>query len=88
MLIYESLRAMRKKSGKTQAQIATHIGVSTRTWKNYEYGVSEIRAVKLIYASIYCHYDIISVLQTFMPKSIATTANTNTLDPNKKPSET
>lgn len=87
MLIYESLIAMRKKSGKTQAQIAAHIGVSTRTWKNYEQGVSDISSVKLIYASIYCHYDIISVLQSFMPKSIVTTAYTATLEANENPSE-
>lgn len=48
---------MRKSSGKTQAQMAQRLGVSLRTWQNYEHGVSDISAKHLALASLYCRYE-------------------------------
>ena len=33
------LRAMRERSGKTQAQIAKSVGITEQTYQRYEYGM-------------------------------------------------
>ncbi|MFT4926379.1 MAG: transcriptional regulator with XRE-family HTH domain [Phenylobacterium sp.] len=66
MRIDESLIAMRKESGKTQAQIARYIEVSIRTWINYEQGVSDIPAKKWLAAARFCRYDISLLIQRYI----------------------
>ena len=57
---------MRQRSGKTQEQMAKYIGVSTRTWQNYEQGVSKISAYDLFKVTVYCRYDLAGVIKDYI----------------------
>ena len=62
----EILTDMRKVSGKTQKQIAEHLGISERSWQNYESGVSDIRAHDFFRVALFCQYDVLKVMTNFV----------------------
>jgi transcriptional regulator with XRE-family HTH domain len=84
LLLSDFLIDMRKSSGKTQAEIALKLGISLRTWQNYEHDVSDISAKHLAIASLYCRYDIniMEIFGSFMTKakksSLSDNEETNT----------
>lgn len=39
--LHKNIKIIRRKIGLTQAEIASHCGVTQNTWSNYENGVSE-----------------------------------------------
>ena len=58
---------MRKKSGKSQQQMANHIGVSKRTYQGYEYNERDISAKDLFKLTQYCKYNrIVNKLEDFI----------------------
>lgn len=67
MEINELLIDMRKKSGKSQQQMADHIGVSKRTYQGYEYNERDISAKDLFKLTQYCKYNrIVNKLEDFI----------------------
>ncbi len=46
--MYHRIRTMRKKEHLTQAQMAQHLGISRRTYANYERGVHAMPAEILL----------------------------------------
>jgi transcriptional regulator with XRE-family HTH domain len=61
-VIGDTLIDMRKRSGKTQQEIADKIGVNVKTLRDYEQGVSNISAKKLFQIIAFCQYDLVSII--------------------------
>ena len=65
VIIGDFLVDMRKRSGKTQQQVADRIGVNVTTLRDYERGTSDISAVNLFRIAAFCGYDLKDIFKNF-----------------------
>ncbi|CAM3845107.1 helix-turn-helix domain-containing protein [Pseudoalteromonas maricaloris] len=73
MINGDDLKAMRKKAGISQEQMAKKLGCSLKTITNYELDVSDIRSKLLFQWFMYCKIDAKSLLNQI--KELSSTMN-------------
>ncbi len=69
--IGKRLTAIRKKSGKTQKEVADYLGINRHTWGDYERDSSKITLIDFLDALSFFKYDSPKVIKEFLNEDVA-----------------